>query len=212
MFKKCSCGYELNVATPDFACPICGKVYGRPPLSEAQIEQLIGLRAAAARRSTLLPHRAGLAAWIVLFPLIAVFRPFFLGIIGRGPSWPVALQLLWMLAAIGTSVFSIRRSYLVAVFTYQGYTGTAFVEDRAAFGRAGGIDIMMWSPMLAWATVTAGYWIMKSFADDNSLWLIRNPWLFLVAIFVLSWVCANLFSKLIYPLTCQRPKRFINVR
>jgi hypothetical protein len=198
---KCSCGYTIQSNTDNVACPKCGMFYGDvKSLTEPQIELLIQKQWHTMKQGARLSRNLVFIGWVSLCVYFLAYRSNFAALIG-GKNWSGTLELLWLAIFVILIPVAHFVSYGVAVMRYQFYTGKAFVDDRAAFGRARGLDIACWSPLLSYLILFGLYW---RFPSNSIVNFFRHPWIVLVlwlaGVLVVSMVCC----ELVYRITTTR--------
>lgn len=200
---RCPCGkvYIIaeNLIGSGYACPSCGLFHGDSRgLTESQIEALIYRQQAKARASRIIPKSIHTLTSLTIAVLLLIERQPLSEIIGWGSAQRYILQILWAIALFVVSIISLYFCQVTSVTLYQERTGNLFVGNRAAYGRAGGIDIAFWSPILGFLSLLALYWVTLRQFNNDPISLIRNPWFFLFGFFLTSLGWARLLSIIAY--------------
>ncbi|SRR5579885_3140579 len=199
--RKCSCGLDIEVSEnligSGYACPSCGRFYGDSySLTDAQNEALINLQYHKFHKSSHIPRYIYKLTLIIIAAGIMLERESILRLIGwsSGPSY--ASQISWLIILMSILIGSRTTCYLVTVTSYQNRTGKLLVTDRAGFGRAGGLDIMLWSPIMGLICLWAIYQV--TLGPEDPISFIRGPWLFLLELIIIAPACAWLLSRIVY--------------
>lgn len=220
----CSCGEPLRVpeslSDQEGACPRCGEMVRVPVAGVEGWSRLIvvGLKEPIlawplmeehpdTQGRTLIPGQvnfyAWVSVWIALGAMIRQESPE-LAVVGWSGVQSLNSLLQFLAAFIVLNVVTVHFCWAVAGDVYFRFTGRTADSDRAGFAAAGGYDMARWLPLVTLVAVLIVYRLTWSGMPDQSSSGLRQLWVFVLLIAVLSPVVTWLTARIVFGISIGR--------